>query len=60
MEKLLTAEDVSEILNVSVAWVYDHGDRKKPTIPTVRLGKAVRFRPEDVQAFIKAATRHVA
>ena len=60
MEKLLIAEEVARILNVSAAWVYDHADRKRPQIPSVRLGKAVRFRPEDVQAFIEAMTRRVA
>lgn len=60
MEKLLTAEDVARILHVSTAWVYDHADRKRPQVPSVRLGKAVRFRPEDVQTFIEAMTRRVA
>ena len=60
MEKLLTAEEVATILNVSTAWVYDHADRKRPLIPSVRLGKAVRFRPEDVQKFIDEMTRRVA
>jgi len=60
MEKLLSVEDVAEILNVSIAWVYDHADRKRPVIPSVRLGKAVRFRPEDVQTFIEAMIRRVA
>jgi excisionase family DNA binding protein len=60
MEKLLTVEDVADILNVSRAWVYDHADRKRPLIPSVRLGKAVRFRPEDVQKFIDDMTRRVA
>jgi excisionase family DNA binding protein len=60
VERLLTVEEVAEILSVSSAWVYDHADRKRPRIPSVRLGKAVRFRPEDVRAFIEAATRRVA
>jgi len=60
MEKLLTAEEVSTILSVSTAWVYDHADRKRPLIPSVRLGKAVRFRPEDIQKFIEEMTRRVA
>jgi excisionase family DNA binding protein len=60
MEKLLTVEDVAQILSVSTAWVYDHADRKRPRIPCVRLGKAVRFRPEDVQKFIDEMTRRVA
>jgi excisionase family DNA binding protein len=60
MERLLNVEEVAEILNVSTAWVYDHADRKRPRIPCVRLGKAVRFRPEDVLAFIDHVTRRVA
>jgi len=60
MEKLLTAEEVAQILNVSTAWVYDHADRKKPAIPSVRLGKAVRFRPDDLRTFIEAMLRRVA
>jgi excisionase family DNA binding protein len=60
MEKLLTAEEVAQILNVSTAWVYDHADRKRPAIVCVRLGKAVRFRPEDVRTFIEAMTQRVA
>jgi excisionase family DNA binding protein len=60
MEKLLTVEEVAKILNVSVAWVYDHADRKRPQVPSVRLGKAVRFRPEDVEQFIREMTRRAA
>jgi len=57
MEDLLTAEQVAQKLHVSTAWVYDHADRKEPLLPAVRLGKAVRFRPEDVDRFIKEMTR---
>jgi len=60
MDRLLTVDEVAEILHVSPAWVYDHADRKRPVIPSVRLGKAVRFRPEDVEAFIERMTRRVA
>jgi excisionase family DNA binding protein len=60
MQKLLTAEDVADLLHVSTAWVYDHADRKQPQIPSVRLGKAVRFRPEDIEQFIREMTRRVA
>jgi excisionase family DNA binding protein len=57
--RLLTANEVAEILHVSAAWVYDHADRKRPVIPSVRLGKAVRFRPADVQKFIEDMTRNI-
>jgi excisionase family DNA binding protein len=60
MEKLLTAEEVAQILNVSTAWVYDHAERKHPLIPSVRLGKVVRFRPEDMRAFVEEMTRKIA
>lgn len=60
MERLLTPREVAQILSVSAAWVYDHADRKRPVIPSVRLGKAVRFRPEDVRTFIEEMTRKVA
>jgi excisionase family DNA binding protein len=53
LQRLLTAHEVAQILNVSAAWVYDHADRKQPRLPIVRLGKAVRFRPADIQAFIE-------
>jgi predicted DNA-binding transcriptional regulator AlpA len=59
-DRLLNAREVARILNVSTAWVYDHADRKRPMVPSVRLGKALRFRPEDVQQFINEMTRRVA
>ena len=40
--------------------IYDHADRKRPMVPSVRLGKALRFRPEDVQQFINEMTRRLA
>jgi excisionase family DNA binding protein len=60
MENLLKPEEVARILRVSTAWVYDHAERKKPVLPSVRLGKAVRFKPEDIQKFIDEMTRRVA
>jgi excisionase family DNA binding protein len=60
IERLLTVEEVARVLHVSRAWVYDHADRKRPLIQSVRLGKAVRFRAEDVQTFIETMMRHIA
>ena len=56
-DRLLTVEEVARVLHVSTAWVYDHTDRKQPLIQSVRLGKAVRFRGQDVQNFIEAMIR---
>jgi len=55
----LTVEEVARILHVSPGWVYDHVDRKRPLIQSVRLGKAVRFRAQDVQKFIEAMMRRI-
>ncbi len=52
-EKLLTAREVSEILQVSLAFAYElirRGD-----IRSVRLGRAVRVRREDLEDFIAAS-----
>jgi excisionase family DNA binding protein len=50
--RLLTPQEVAARLAVSVAWVRDHATRKKPRLPAVRLGKLLRFRLEDVEAFL--------
>ena len=60
MENLLKPSEVAQILRVSVAWVYDHAERKQPLLPCVRLGKAVRFRREDLQKFIEEMIRRAA
>jgi len=60
LDRLLTVEEVARILHVSPGWVYDHIDRKQPLIQSVRLGKAVRFRLQDVQKFIEAMMRRIA
>jgi predicted DNA-binding transcriptional regulator AlpA len=51
-ERLLTPKQVAEILAVSPAWVLDHSTRRRPHLPSVKLGKAVRFRATDVTQFI--------
>jgi excisionase family DNA binding protein len=54
--KLLRADEVSEILSVSLAFAYrliQNGE-----IPSVRMGSAVRVRPEDLTAYIEANLRN--
>ena len=48
--KLLRGKDVAEILNVSKAFAYRMMAEGK--ISTVRLGRSVRVRPEDLDQFI--------
>ena len=57
-EKLLTPQQIPEWLHVSPAWVLDHASgRRRPRLPSVKLGKVVRFRPEEVEMFIKDCDR---
>jgi excisionase family DNA binding protein len=52
-ESLLTTEEVAEWLSVSPGWVRDHATRKQPRLPSLKLGKLLRFRTEDVKEFIQ-------
>jgi hypothetical protein len=61
--ELMTAQEVSEVLRMSVRWVLDHAvgrdgrGRRRPVIPCIRLGDRVRFRPEDIRRFIEECCR---
>jgi len=52
LEKLLTPREVASWLDVSIDWVQDHATSKEPRIPSVRIGRLIRFRREEVDAFI--------
>ena len=57
-EKLLNPRQVAEWLDVSSAWVLDHASgRRRPSLPSVKLGKVVRFRHGDVEQFIQDCLR---
>lgn len=56
--RLLTPRQVAEWLRVSVAWVSSHARGKhRPVLPSVKMGKLVRFRADEVQAFIDECQR---
>lgn len=56
-EDLLTPEQVAKRLRVSSRWVRDHATRRSPRIPAVDLGSRLRFRPSDVEQFIRERTK---
>jgi excisionase family DNA binding protein len=57
-EKLLTAPEVAEWLGVSARWVLAHAaGLNRPVLPSVKLGKAVRFERGDVEEFIRQCAR---
>ncbi|MBI9048669.1 MAG: helix-turn-helix domain-containing protein [Anaerolineaceae bacterium] len=47
---LLTGEEIAEILHVSRAYAYQLMRQKH--ITTVKIGRSVRVRPEDLEQFI--------
>jgi excisionase family DNA binding protein len=53
LEPLLVVEDVRHLLGVTKTWVYDHLTRVEPILPHYRLGNTIRFRREDVAAFVQ-------
>jgi excisionase family DNA binding protein len=57
-QRLLTPKEVAEWLAVSPAWVLDHASgRRRPHLPSVKLGKTVRFRSDEVSEFIRECAR---
>jgi excisionase family DNA binding protein len=58
---MMTVEDVAKMMQMSTAWVRQHSSGlRQPTIPSIKMGKAVRFRRQDVLAFIDSMARGAA
>ena len=50
---LLTVSEVAQVLRVPRSWVYDHvRPSAHPVLPHVKLGKYLRFRRQDIEAFL--------
>jgi predicted DNA-binding transcriptional regulator AlpA len=59
--KLLNAQQVAKQLGTSVTWVLHHAaGMYKPQIPSIKMGKNVRFRQADIDAFIEHCKRAMA
>lgn len=54
---LITADHVVALTGLSRTLIYREADTGD--LPSVRIGRAVRFRPKDVEAWIEAHTRRV-
>ncbi len=52
--KLLTVEQMAEILQVPKSWIYHRTRQGQAAIPFIRLGAYVRFDPDEVINFFKA------
>jgi excisionase family DNA binding protein len=53
--ELLTITDLSRMLSVKASWLYQN--HKALGLPSIKLGKQVRFDPADVEAFLTAKKR---
>jgi hypothetical protein len=52
-DSLLTPQDASRFLKVSVSWVYEHvRPEAEDRLPVVKLGKYLRFDRRDLLAYI--------
>lgn len=58
IEGLLSANDIAKLLGVSRAWVLAHANgRRRPELPSVKLGKLVRFKASSIEKFIQECSR---
>jgi excisionase family DNA binding protein len=54
-DRLLTAVEVAELFQVSVSWV--RREARAGRLPSIRLGRSVRFRQATVVAWIESRER---
>jgi len=51
--QLLTVSEIANWFHVSHGWVHDHASgRRQPLLPSIKLGKSIRFRQEDVSNWL--------
>ena len=54
-EKLLTIQQVADLLHVPVSWVYGRTRKRSiERLPGIRLGKYWRFRGEEIHAWVES------
>ncbi|PYU24846.1 MAG: DNA-binding protein [Acidobacteria bacterium] len=55
IEHLLTPEEAAEILRVKLSWLYQHTRRRtQDRVPFVKVGRYLRFREQDLVAYIES------
>ena len=58
MTTLLTVREVSLMLRMSQSWIRDHATgKRRPVLPCVKLGRAIRFRLSDIEQFLEDCKR---
>jgi len=51
---LVTPQELAEMLRVPVSWIYQRTRLGQEAIPHLRVGRYVRFDPQQVIAFLEA------
>ena len=51
---LMTTEEAARYLGVSIAW-FERDRWSGPSVPYVRFGRRIRYRADDLKAFIENA-----
>ena len=54
MKSLITVQELAEILNVPVSWIYQRTSMGQKGIPHVKMGKYVRFDADEVIRFLRS------
>lgn len=54
---LVTPQELAAILKVPVSWIYQRTRLGQEAIPHLRVGRYVRFNPQQVIAFLEAKGR---
>ena len=54
-ERLLTVQDLALRFNVPVSWAYSKAEAGE--LPHIKLGKYLRFRVRDIEAYLAAQQR---
>ena len=54
---LATAQELAAILKVPVSWIYQRTRLGPEALPFIRVGRYVRFDPQQVIAFLEAKGR---
>ena len=50
---LVTVKEMAERLSVPVSWIYERTRLGQKAIPHLRLGKYIRFDPDEVMVFFR-------
>ncbi len=57
LSRLLNAQEVAAALNMGLSTIYMLMERGE--LPSIRIGRSVRIRPEDLEKFIESKTQAV-